>query len=113
MQLIKMSWISIKRHVLIKHTSSPYDATLEAYFFRRGVKEFNAMNILSRQKLAKLQKHLCPLCRTSIIHFDEELVIRHKIPLNLGGTDGYNNLQIVHRSCRDDCRLWKVDKELI
>ena len=33
-----MSWVKIKRHVMIKHDYSPYDATKADYFELRNLK---------------------------------------------------------------------------
>ena len=34
-KLIKMSWIPIKRHIMIKHNYSPYDKSKTDYFLNR------------------------------------------------------------------------------
>jgi RNA-directed DNA polymerase len=56
-----MSWTEIKRHVMIKHTSTPFDSTLTEYFRKRDIKEFESNNVSSRQKLAKKQNYVCPI----------------------------------------------------
>ncbi|NOW82530.1 RNA-directed DNA polymerase [Clostridium beijerinckii] len=48
-QLIKMQWIPIIRHQLIKYKNSPDDKSLKEYFMRRDEKEFKKSNILSKQ----------------------------------------------------------------
>lgn len=112
-QLIKMAWIPIERHTMIKYTSSPYDSALEEYFHRRDIKEFHDCNILSRQKLSKQQNYSCPLCRTLILDSEERLEKHRKIPGHHGGTDEYKNLQLVHASChKDHHKLHPVDGPL-
>jgi len=98
-QLTKMSWIPIIRHVLIKFRATPYDACLKEYFERRDEKEFDRNCIKSKQKLAKMQKYKCPICKMSIVDFSERLVVQEKIPVIHGGTRKYNNLQLVHGYC--------------
>jgi RNA-directed DNA polymerase len=61
-QLIRMSWTPIQRHVMVKYRNSPFDKELEEYYRKRDIKYFNASNIMSRQKIAKKQGYLCPLC---------------------------------------------------
>jgi RNA-directed DNA polymerase len=112
-QLTKMSWIPITRHTLIKFTSSPYDSTLEDYYYHRDIKEFHDCNIQSRQKLAKKQNYSCPLCRTLILDSEERLELHRKIPRHQGGTDEYKNLQLVHASChKGHHKLHPVDGPL-
>jgi RNA-directed DNA polymerase len=101
-QLIKMSWTPIQRHVMVKYKNSPFDKELEEYYEKRDIKQFNANNIMSRQKLAKKQRYLCPLCGQFICDNREGLEVHHIIPRALGGADEYKNLQLVHISCHID-----------
>ncbi|MFT8352578.1 group II intron reverse transcriptase/maturase [Clostridium saccharoperbutylacetonicum] len=97
-QLMKMQWIPIIRHQLIKYKNSPDDKTLKEYFIKKDEKEFNKNNILSRQKLAKKCKYQCRICNQSL--FDEEnLKINQIVPKVLGGKDVYRNFEILHESC--------------
>jgi len=50
-QLKRMSWTEIKRHEIIKHTSTPFDSTLTEYFRKRHIKEYNDPIKLDRKKL--------------------------------------------------------------
>jgi RNA-directed DNA polymerase len=101
-QLKRMSWTEIKRHELIKHTSTPFDTALTEYFRKRDIKEFDNNNVSSRQKLAKKQNYVCPICGRSITDFAEGLEIHHVIPQCQGGDGQYRNLQLVHISCHVD-----------
>jgi RNA-directed DNA polymerase len=94
-----MSWTEIKRHEMIKHTSTPFDSTLTDYFRKRDIKEFENNNVSSRQKIAKFQNYVCPICKKSITDFKEGLEIHHIIPKYHGGSDEYKNLHLVHTSC--------------
>jgi RNA-directed DNA polymerase len=98
-QLKRMVWTEIKRHEMIKHTATPFDSTLTDYFRKRDIKEFDNNNVSSRQKLAKFQKYVCPICKKSITDFKEGLEIHHKVPKYHGGSDEYKNLNLVHISC--------------
>jgi RNA-directed DNA polymerase len=101
-QLKKMSWTEIKRHELIKYTSTPFDTSLTEYFRRRDIKEFDNNNVSSRQKLAKKQNYVCPICGKTITDFAESLDVHHIIPQCQGGDGQYRNLQLVHISCHVD-----------
>lgn len=101
-QLTKMKWTPIIRHELIKHDFSPFDEKLKNYFQKRKAKEFDKNNIKSRQKLAKIQKYVCPLCKQDITDRKEILVIHHKKPEKFGGTNEYKNIQLVHKSCEKE-----------
>ena len=81
---------------------SPYDVTLKDYYVKRDQREFNLYNVAYRQKLAKMQKYVCPMCGMSIVDFEEGLKTHHKHPAIQGGTGAYKNLQLVHISCHID-----------
>jgi RNA-directed DNA polymerase len=98
-QIRKMAWTEIKRHTLVAHDNSPFDSNLTDYYHKRDIKQFENENVLTRQKLAKKQKHVCPICGRSIVDFKEGLEIHHIIPKYHGGNDEYKNLQLVHISC--------------
>jgi RNA-directed DNA polymerase len=97
-----MAWTPIVRHTLIKFKNTPFDISLDDYFKKRDIKEFNGANVVSRQKLANKQKYTCPLCGQSIVNGEERLEITHKMPISHGGTSTYDNLQLVHLSCHID-----------
>jgi len=99
-QLKKMSWTEIRRHELVAYKNSPYDKELKEYYQNREQKTFERNTIGSRQKLAKMQSYKCPLCGESIIKMDEQLILKHKIPVCHGGTEEYRNLQLVHLLCK-------------
>jgi RNA-directed DNA polymerase len=101
-QMKRMSWTEIKRHTLITHDSSPFDKNLAEYYKLRDLKEFEKNNVAYRQKLAKKQNYVCPMCKQSITDFKEGLESHHIIPKHHGGDDTYKNLQLVHISCHID-----------
>ncbi|MFE3892566.1 group II intron reverse transcriptase/maturase [Priestia sp. YIM B13446] len=97
-QIIRMSWTPIIRHQLIKYRNSPFDSNLTDYYQKRDLKLFEKDTITSRQKLAKKQKHKCPICQCSLLT-EEGLEVHHRKPEFHGGTDEYKNLWLVHTSC--------------
>jgi RNA-directed DNA polymerase len=101
-QLFKMVWTPTEPHEMVKLNNSPFNKDLSDYYAKRDIKFFNKDSNASRQKLAKQQKHTCPLCGTSIIS-EEGLEVHHKTPRAQGGKDTYQNLALVHISCHT---LW-------
>ena len=78
-QLMKMSWIPIERHVMVKFDNSPDNPELKQYFEQRDEKQFKANNVLHRQKIAKAQNHKCRICGQSLIG-EEGLEMNHIVP---------------------------------
>lgn len=101
-QLKKMAWTPIVRHIQIKYDYSPFDGELKEYFEKRDIKEFDRNNVMYRQKLAKMQKYICPLCSHSITDGSEGLETHHKVPRVKGGTGVYKNLELIHISCHQE-----------
>lgn len=97
-QIFKMSWIPIVRHTQIKYKNSPDNSELIPYFAERDKKDFDNNNTLTRIKIAKKQKYICPICKESL-QTGETLEIHHKVPKVYGGTNEYKNLQLLHTSC--------------
>lgn len=97
-QLMKMHWIPIVRHVVVKYKNSPDDTSLKQYFEERDKREFLRFNILSRQKLAKKSNLKCRICKQSLVG-EESLEVNHIVPRRLGGGEGYDNLELLHQSC--------------
>ena len=64
-QLIKMSWIPIERHIMIKYKNSPDDVTLKDYYAKRDEKEFVRFNIFTKRKIAKNTEYKCRVCNQS------------------------------------------------
>ena len=83
--LLKFSWFSIRRHVLVKGRSSPDDPQLQAYWTNRA--KANAAALPPRkQQLARNQQHVCPLCGMSLYN-GEEVQEHHIKPRAKGGTN--------------------------
>ena len=65
-QLLKMSWIKIKRHVMVAYKNSPDDPSLKEYWEKRDRKVFDNENTLDRMKLARKQGYRCALCKYTL-----------------------------------------------
>ncbi len=73
--LLKFGWFRIQRHVLVRGRSSPDDSRLRDYWAQRSAAKSNDLPP-SRQKIARNQNHVCPLCGESI-HNGEEIHEHH------------------------------------
>ncbi|MHB8063917.1 MAG: HNH endonuclease [Ruminiclostridium sp.] len=84
---------------MVTFKNRPDDAKLKEYFDERDKKEFVRDNVLSRRKLAKCSNYKCRVCKESLVGY-EFLEIDQIVPKNLGGDERYNNLELLHESCR-------------
>jgi RNA-directed DNA polymerase len=74
--LLRFRWFKIRRHVMVKGTFSPDDANLREYWAKRTAEKSHDLSP-NKQKIARIQNHVCPLCGESI-HNGEEIV-RHEV----------------------------------
>jgi RNA-directed DNA polymerase len=94
-QLQLHSKISIKRHVKVKGTASPFDGNL-VYWANRTGKSVLIPDYKAR--LIKEQKGRCGICRD--LFLPDDIIERdHIIAKALGGKNIRNNAQAVHRYC--------------
>ena len=95
--LLKFSWFSIQRHVLVKGRASPDDPSRREYWQKREKAQAKTL-MPSYRKIAQKQAHKCPICGESL--YNGELIQRHHIkPKSKSGKDSYKNLQLVHLYC--------------
>ena len=93
----KFAWFPIERHVLVKGTASMDDPTLRAYWAARNAAHTKNLSP-KKQRIARQQHHVCPLCGESI-HNGEAIHVHHLKPRSTGGSDRYDNLIFVHLYC--------------
>ncbi|NEW04360.1 group II intron reverse transcriptase/maturase [Bacillus megaterium] len=91
-QLLKMSWIKIERHVMVAYKNSPDDPNLKDYWEKRDRKVFNSENTLNRMKLARKQGYRCALCKQTLQN-GEKVTVR-----NLEASTG-KLAKLVHVPC--------------
>ena len=96
--LLKFAWFPIKRHILVKGYSSPDDPHLREYWRWRDIAKVKTELIPSRQKIAKKQDDLCPVCGESLFN-GESLQLHRRQPKAQGGHDSYRNFQLLHLYC--------------
>jgi len=95
--LERFSWFPIEWHVLVKGAASPDDAKLRDYWARRNAAKATDLTP-GRQRIARNQHHVCPLCGESI-HNGEEIHVHHVKPRRQGGSSRVENLILVHLYC--------------
>ena len=84
--LMKLHYLPIQRHVLIRHGASPDNPDERKYWKKREINKVELLPTPRHRKLAKLQKGLCPICGDWLMS-GEKLHIHHRQPKSLGGTD--------------------------
>ena len=107
--LLKYAWFPIERHILVKGTASPDDASLKDYWQKRNAAKVKDLPP-SRQKIARKQNGLCPVCKNTLFN-EEELHVHHKKPKATGGKDTYDNLVLLHFFCHQQIHA-KEDNEI-
>lgn len=97
MHLLKFQWFKIERHVLVKESASPDDATLQTYWAWRNRQKTKELKP-SRAWIAQSQKGRCVHCGESLFE-GEDIELHHKVSRATGGTDQYENLELLHLIC--------------
>ena len=122
-ELFSLSYIPIKRHVMVRSKMRVYDktpATLEYWERREYVNAYNQILSVKLRKLYKLQQGKCPYCDKQIVSLDvsdNELHVHHMRPRSLGGNESYSNLRLLHSECHRElhvkfCREMKSLKDM-
>ena len=96
--LIRLSWLPIQRHILIKHGVSPDDPELRKYWKKRDIRKVELLPTAKHKMIAKKQKGICPVCGDTL-YGAEALHLHHSIPKAEGGTDRPDNLELLHVTC--------------
>jgi RNA-directed DNA polymerase len=79
-QLLHMTWIKIKRHVMVLYKNSLDDPALKEYWEKRDRKVFDTENTLDRIKLARKQGYRCALCRQPLQNGEKVIVRNLEVP---------------------------------
>jgi RNA-directed DNA polymerase len=95
--LLMFKWHKIERHILVKGSASPDNPELREYWERRRMMKIKDLTP-SRQKVAKTQNGVCPICGDWLFN-EEELQVHHKKPKSEGGGNRYDNLALIHLYC--------------
>ena len=96
--LLKLKWLSIQRHILIKHGLSPDDPTLKSYWKKREIRKVETLPTKRHKEIALRQRGNCLVCGNTLF-CGEELHTHHIKPKSEGGTDAPQNLALLHHTC--------------
>jgi len=95
--MVKFSWTTIRRHVLVKGTASPDDPSLRDYWWER--RRVNIRKLTHEEvEMALDQDWVCPVCGENLFN-GEELHRHHRTPRHEGGQDTRANRELVHLYC--------------
>jgi len=96
--LIRLKWMPIQRHILIKHGASPDNPGQRKYWKKRDLRKSELLPTIRHKRVARRQKGVCPVCGNTLFG-DESLHLHHIKPKIEGGTDAPQNLALLHHTC--------------
>lgn len=98
--LLRLSQVTIRRHVKIKADANPHDPEWAEYFDKRK-RDRMLQSIRGREELASIwrrQKGLCPTCQ-QLITRETGWDLHHRIWRSQGGSNDRGNLLLLHPNC--------------
>lgn len=98
--LVRLTSISVDRHIKVRADANPYDPKDEAYFDERLTRRMRS-TLQGRRRLYWLwnrQEGLCPVCAAKITRATGWHV-HHVVWRVYGGPDRLSNLQLLHPTC--------------
>ena len=102
--LIKLSWISIKRHHLIKGNASPDNPNLQEYWkTRQATKVKSLSNSQIRIRVWSEQKGLCLACKQPLDN-NESVALQNTAQLTSNELTSQIKWLLIHQEC------WKLIK---
>jgi len=109
--LLKFSWFKIERHTLVKGTSSPDDASLREYWWKR--RKVNVRHLAASDvDLANDQDWICPICGQELIN-GEPLERHHRTAKSEGGSNAPANRVLVHLYChQQETAAWRKRRRM-
>lgn len=112
--MYKFAWTPIKRHTMVKGTSSPFDPNLLDYWSRRNnINSSPALVSPSSQKIARKQTFLCPVCSCHLYNTNESVDLHHLVYKRHGGKSTYSNLMLLHTECHKKVHQLGWDKKIL
>jgi len=101
--LPNLFWVESIKHIKVAGNKSPFDG--DYIYWAKRLAKYSGLPY-STVKLMIVQQFKCTICNSPFLH-GERMEIDHIIPKSRGGSDKYDNLQLIHRIChigktRDD-----------
>lgn len=91
---------NVRRHIKVQNTRSPYDKDWVYWGYR--LSNFQDGVIPNRVlKLLRIQKCKSPICHLNFL-CNDNVHVDHIIPRSQGGSDVYQNLQLLHQHCHQN-----------
>ena len=109
--LLKLSWMPIERHVLVKGAASPDDPPARRSYWTSRQKRKAQGLPLRQQRLAHAQKGRCSHCGTSLFN-GEELQVHHLKSRGDPESEEPRNLRLVHLYCHQQIHAKRRRKPL-
>jgi RNA-directed DNA polymerase len=107
--LLMFSWHNIRRHVLVRRDASPDDPELRTYWTKRNAKHSHELSP-GKQKISRRQNHVCTRCGETLYN-GEDLHEHHVVRPKDGGTDTYDNYELVHVECHKQITSMQLHAE--
>ena len=100
LKLIKLTDISIQRHIKVKGTASPDDPSLIDYWKKRQTRYGKICWDKGSKfyRVAENQQWRCPVCQEHLFN-GEGVHLHHVVAIENGGTDNEENLRLLHQIC--------------
>lgn len=93
--LPKLQWIQKEKYAKVLGKSSIYDGNEIYWAIRTPLHSTFSTRV---KNLLRIQRGVCKYCNKKFTITDK-LEVDHTLPKFKGGTDNYNNLQVLHRYC--------------
>lgn len=111
--LYKLAWTPIKRHIMVKGVSSPFDPSLKEYWKKREFTNKKLFLTPSSIKIALNQKFTCPVCNKHLYNNRESIDLHHLIYKSNGGKSTYSNLMLLHTECHKKVHALNWEKNIL
>jgi RNA-directed DNA polymerase len=98
--LLEAGRVSIRRHVKVRGDANPYDPAWELYLEERLFQKMQA-TLAGRGRIAYLwkeQQGRCGGCGQPLQE-EQEWQVHHRVRRTQGGSDGLDNLELLHANC--------------
>lgn len=93
--LPRIQWVKKQKYIKVKGKASVYNGDHIYWSIKTNLHGIQNTRI---KRLLKTQNGICSICKVKFLQTDV-LEVDHIIPLSHGGSDKYENLQLLHKHC--------------